>query len=162
MKVAGLIIFGSLAVVGTAGYIYYKKQVEQLQEMNFELINFNVGDITKDPTKAFLTIRIISNSTIDATIKDLFIDVMVNGTKLGTIEETKEFIIPAKGYSDVPLTITYSPKLLLGSALQVLNSYLSAKDFMINLDGFVKIKIAFLSKTVPFRFGTSTKQLLST
>ncbi len=156
-----LIVLGILAAAGAGAYFYYRKQLEELENFTYNVIGINIGDYSVDHASLFLKIRITSNSTIDATIKDLSIDVFMDGQKVGNIEDTRPFIIPAKGYSDVDLTVALSPKLVLASAGKVLTSLIGQKDFAINLRGFIRIRSAFLQVSVPFSYDSSLKQLLS-
>lgn len=161
MKLGTGIILGVVAAAGVGVGYYYLRQITLLKTLKYEMIGFNPGDITADMTTAVITIRITSNSTINAQVNDLYIDVTINGTRLGTIEDKSPFVIPAKGYSDVNLSIAFSPKIIFANAVSLLTDYTGTQDFAINLNGYVNIKSAFISVSVPFVYATSLKQYLS-
>lgn len=155
-----VIVGGVIVAAGAVGY-YYTRQISLLKSLKYKLISFNLGDITGTTGTATMIFRIFSDSTISAQVQELYIDVFINGKKLGTIEDNVPFIIPAKGYSDVNLAVTFSPQLILADALNLLTDYLGSQDFAINLNGYVKVKTAFISVSVPFTYDTTLKQIMS-
>ncbi len=159
------ILFGLVGIAGVAVY-YYEHQISILQDLTYQVIAFNLTNISGDLATINLTVRIMSSSTLDATVKGLYIDLYVNGIKLGSITSSKHFVIPARsttgipGYSDVPLQLNFSPKLLLGNVLGLVVGITNTQDFTIDLIGYVQIKEAFLNISVPFTYSTTLKQIL--
>lgn len=159
----GLIIGLAVAsIAGVAGYLYYSKQVKLLQNsLTYKLISFSIGTVTETAAQVFLTMRIFSSSTLDADIQELYTDVYLNGILVGNVQNLDKFILPAKGYSDVNLTVTFSPRELLMDALKLVSSFLNAKDFFIKVQGFIKIKmVGFINMSVPFTYDTSLHEIM--
>lgn len=153
-----------LFVIGIGGigvYYYYQRQVAALSNLTYKLVGFSIGDLSQPIVQANLIFRIYSSSTIDAQVNGLNLDVYINGAKLGNIQNTTSFIIPAAGYSDVPLTVTFSPAVLASDAVSVLTTYLTSSDMLIALNGYVSVKSAFLNVSVPVNYSTTLKEVLS-
>jgi LEA14-like dessication related protein len=148
--------------IGAIGvYYYYNQQVAALRNLTYKLIGFSIGDLSQPIVQANLIFRIYSSSTIDAQVNGLNLDVYINGARLGNIQNTTSFIIPANGYSDVPLTVTFSPAVLASDAVSVLTTYLTSSDMLIALNGYVSVKSAFLNVSVPVNYSTTLKEVLS-
>lgn len=154
-----LLIAVGIGVVGA--YYYYQRQVAALHNLTYKLVGFSLGDMSQPIVTATLIFRIYSSSTIDAQVNALFLDVYINGAKIGTIQNASSFIIPAAGYSDVPLTVSFSPAVLESDAIGVLATYLTSQDMIIALNGYVSVKSAFLNVSVPVNYTTTLKEVLS-
>jgi LEA14-like dessication related protein len=161
MRARTVAVLGVLLGVAGATVYYYERQLELLRQLSFKLLSFSFGPIvTGIETQINTVIRIYSNSTLDAQVKGLYIDVYVNGNKLGSVTGVQPFILPARGYSDAQLQILVSPDLIIGELAQLAIGFLGNQDFAINLIGFVRIQEAFLTISVPFNYATTFKQIL--
>jgi LEA14-like dessication related protein len=152
---------GLLGIAGVAGFWYYRKQVTVLQDsLDFKIIGFRLGDLTGAVSQVFLTLRIFSKSTLDADIQEVFADVYLDNMKIGNVQNLDKFILPAKGYSDVKLIVTFSPKQILADVVKLANSYLITKDLSIKAKGYIKIKLGgMFNITVPFDYATTMKEI---
>lgn len=154
-----LILLGMVGLGGGAIY-YYQRQIALLQQLTYQLVSVNVTNLTAQLATVNLVIRIASQSTLDARVVSLYVDVYVGGTKMGSVTSNQGFIIPALGYSDAPLQVNISPELLVGDLGALVLGLSAGQDMAINLVGYVQIKEAFLTVSVPFNYTTSMKQIL--
>lgn len=168
-----LSILGVTAVAGVGAYFYYQRQIDLLKNhLRYKLISFSIEkpeDLGLDESAINFVLRIFSDSKIEAKVNSLYLEIFVDGRKLGIIENYKfvgsdgierdYFIIPAKGFSDVPLRLTFSPKLLVGNVMHVVINYISRKDMVINLTGNLHVQSAFISLSVPFAYDTTLKEI---
>lgn len=163
MKGKGFIILGGmLAAIGVAAVYYYERQITLLQQLGYQLIGAKPGqDLTTQKAQIALTIRITSSSTLDALVKQLYVDVYLNGSKQAVVQNQDPFVIPAKGYSDAVLLVTVSPDLIVGDIISFITSYLTQSNFAIYLEGFVKIQEGIVTIPVPFTYNTTLNQILS-
>lgn len=157
-----IIIFSGLAVVGFAGYYFYNKQVNLLTEMKYKFVGVSVDQLALINTVANLKIQIESDSTLEAEILDLDLDVYINDKYIGKITENKKIVIPAKGYSVVEVKVTTNALQagtgLLDSAAQIWK----AKDALLTVKGVAKVKSAFITfNKVPVNYSESIKYLMS-
>lgn len=157
---SGTIILLLLGLIGVGGVLYYyQAQIKALEDLSFQLISINVGSITEQSAQINIVLRLSSDSTVNAQVTGLSVDVYVAGQKVGNIADAQPFIIPAKGYSDAPLTLTVSPQLLIGNAVSLLTNFSTQGDLAITLVGYVAIKEGFVTLSVPFSYDTTFKQI---
>lgn len=155
-----IILIGLLGAAGVAVY-YYERQITLLEQLTYEMVSFNVrGQITAQLMTLDFTVRLFSHSTIDAQVSAMYIDIYINGIKLGSVTNNQGFIIPAMGYSDAPLQVNISPALLASDLVGLLLGGLQTQNFTIGLVGYIQIKEAFLKISVPFTYNTTLQQLL--
>ncbi len=158
-RTAILLLLG-LVGIGAAVY-YYEAQIKELSQLTYQIVAFSVPEASLSLVTINLVLRITSQSTLDAQVTGLSIDVYLGGKKMGNISSQQPFVIPAKGYSDAPLTISFSPSLLASDAVSLLTNFSASSDIAITLVGYVGLKEAFLSFSVPFSYSTSLKQITS-
>lgn len=162
MKIRTAIILILLTAIGGGVIYYYERQVQLLQDLSYQLISFSLGSqVTGSSLQLNMTVRISSQSTLDALVSSLYVDVYVNGQLMGSVTNSAPFPIPAMGYSDAPLSINVSPALIVGDLVNLVAGGLATQDYVINLVGYVKVKEAFLTISVPFNYSTTLKQILS-
>lgn len=174
----GTILFiaggAALAAGGVGAYYFYQRQLDLLKNhLKYKIIWYSISKNPDDPSLVDFNfkVRITSDSTIEAKVKKLYLEIFVDGTKLGIIQNTTfkapdgterdYFIIPAKGFSDVPLKLTFSPKLLTGSLVSGILNYIGNKDMTLNLTGYIKIQSWVISISVPFTYQTTLKEIMA-
>lgn len=173
---AGLVIAGgSLVVIGAAGYYYYNRQITALENTQYKVIGIKVDQMTGNQAVVELTLRLTSQSTIEAEIVDFYFEVFLGQSKVATLTPKKSFTLPAMGYTDIQLNVQFSPRLLALDAVTLLTAYLNKKDLGIRVVGNVKIKSAvfalpggtrkvipiYVTATVPIEYDSSIQQQLS-
>lgn len=159
----GLIIgLAVAAVAGGAAYWYYNKEIKILENsVTYKIIGFQIGTVTKQTTQVFLTLRIFSNSTLDADIQEMYTDIYFNGILVGNFQNLEKFVLPAKGYSDAKITVTFSPEQIAIDAIKLAESFLDTKNFAIKAQGYVKLKLfGLINTTVPFTYDTTLHEIL--
>ncbi len=156
-----VVIVSIVALIGTAAYFFYKKQIELLQDMEYQFAGIGAGNISLTNTVATLKIKIISKSTLEAEILDLDLDVYINGSYVGKVTEKSKIIIPAKGYSIVELNVQTNPMQAGTDLFGVLPQIVKNKDANMTLKGFAKTKSAVVTVKVPVDYTESIKYLMS-
>ncbi len=156
-----LIILAIVAVIGFTAFTFYKKQFDKLIDMDYEFMAVQLESASLDNTVANVKIKLISDSTLEAVIKDLDLDIYIDGVYVGNITENKEILIPAKGYSIVDFHIKADVTEVKTNALNLIGKIWINKDAILTLKGKAKIKFAFLNIPVPVDYTESVKYLLS-
>ena len=154
-----IIILAIVAVLGISGYIFYSNQVEKLMNMRYKFLaikNVSVGETAFD-----VKVRIESDSTLEAQVTDLDLDVFVNGRKVGKIVDNSKMIIPAKGYSVIDFKVIADLDSIGLNALNLAGEVWKNKDATLTLRGKAKVKTSFISFRVPIDYTESIKYLLS-
>lgn len=160
MSKGAIILTVALVVLGGVGF-YYFKEIQLIQNITYQLIGFNVSNLSESVSTVTLDLRLFSQSTIDAEVEALFLDVYLDNVKLGSVQQVAPFLIPARGYSDAQLLVNFSPALLVGDALNLLTGTALSGDMAVQVLGYAKIKSSFLTLTIPFTYSTTAKELMA-
>ena len=155
-----LIVLG-IAGAATGIFLYYKKQVELLQQFTYKIIGIAFPKIGLQESICRLTIRIFSDSAIQAEVSDMNLDVYIEGVLVGNIRETKPIIVPSKGYSDIGLSVAFSPLEIGRNAIDLITDFATKRDALIDVKGFMKVKSGFIKTSVPFEYQTTFKEQFS-
>lgn len=156
-----VIISSIVILLGAGVYFFYKKQIDALYDMGYRILGFEVKKVSETETIVNVRVRIKSDSTIEAEIKDLDLDAYIDGIKSGKVYENSVIVIPAKGYSDIDIKVVANLKEIGVNGLTLLGQLWANKDAMLTLRGTARIKTAFLSFKVPIDYTESIKYLLS-
>jgi len=156
-----LLILGSLGLLGYGIYRYFSTQADILKNFTwkisgFKIIRFNLKELAIDVTFLFS-----SSADIEATINKLYLDLYLDGKNVGFITESKKFIIPAKGSTNIPLHISVNPQVIFKNIIDVTLGAFKNKDLRFRLNGYVNVKSGILSTTIPVDYETSIKEYLS-
>lgn len=156
-----IIILAIVAALGISGYVFYKKQIDKLMDMDYEFMGFQLHNLSVSKSIADVKIKLISDSTLEAEILDLYLDVYINGKFVGVVSENKKILIPAKGYSIVDFHIAADLSKVGENALDLAGQIWANKDATIQLKGTAKVKSSFITVRVPIDYSESIKYLLS-
>lgn len=155
-----ILVFGGLAVIGVALYRYYKKQVDFLKDITYQVIGFKVVSISLDKVSLDIKARIFNASNVEATVKEMYLDVLINGVKVGNVNEVKNIpILPSKT-SDISFNFSFSPKLIGLNIVELVSSSVNSKDLILKLEGYVKMNSGFISASLPFEYENNLKSYL--
>lgn len=155
------LIFVGIAGTVTAIALYYKKQMELLQNFTYKIIGFGVDHFKMDDALINLTIRVFSQSTLQAEVSDMNLDVFIGDVKVATVSDTNPMIVPAKGYSDVKIKVAFNPKQIGQNAVDLIAGFVSKRDERITMNGYMKIKSSIVKTSIPFTYTTTIKELTS-
>lgn len=159
MKKWILITAGILtAGLAYAGYRYFKRQAALLEDYNAEPIGVKILKWTNDTAILEFTIRITNKAAIEATITNMYMDLYLNNTFVGFINNNGTVLVPGKGTADAKVQITFAPKQVLKNIISTISILMATKDVPYQLKGSVKIKSSFIGFSVPFDYTGSLKK----
>lgn len=152
-------IIGGVSLFGYALYKYFTKQVDLLKQFNWKVLDFTLDTIDLKVLKGTIKFRFSSISDVELIINKFYLDVYVNGERVGYIEDVNTFIIPSNGYTDIAFAYTVNPQFIIKNVVDIVVFTTKAKDAIITFDGYAKIKSGFISATVPIKSDCSVKNL---
>lgn len=155
-----ILVFGGLAVIGIALFRYYKKQIDFLKDITYQVIGVSVVSITLDKVSLNIKARIFNASNVEATIKELYLDVLVNEVKVGNVNEIKDILILPSKSTDISFNFSFSPKLIGMNIIQLISASTMTKDIKLRLEGYIKMKSSFISASLPFEYENNLKSIL--
>jgi LEA14-like dessication related protein len=154
-----LAIVGGISLFGYAIYRYFTKQIDLLQQFTWKVVDFTFDTADLKVIKGIIKFRFSSISDIELTISKFYLDVYVNGDRIGYVEDAQTFIIPARGYTDIPLAYTVNPQFILKNVVDIILTSTKLNDAIIGFDGYAQVKSGFISATVPIKSSCSAKNM---
>lgn len=158
--VIGLAIFGGVAAFGFALYTYAKKQASLLQNYQYKIQDFTIDTFDLKKIKGKISVFFASESDIEVVVQQFYLDFYFNGKKVGYLEDTTEFVIPAKGSTVIPFNYTLNPQLVFTNVGDIVAYTFRQKDASISVQGYVKLKSGFVRATLPILYNTTVKEIL--
>lgn len=149
-----------LGVIGYALYRYYLKQLDFLKDIQYKITGVRIVNVQKGDVTLEIIMDVYNASNVDATISEIFLDVTMNGIKVGSINESQEFSIKSTSTTQVRYNFTFNPSLIIKNIVNIAALTLSLKDINFVADGYLKVRSGFISTTIPFTYQNTLKNLL--
>ena len=93
MRIKTIAIAGGVGIIAYAIYRFYKLQIDFIKNIQYKVVNIKINKITKLLVSIDITMRVFNYSNIDATVKEMYLDLIVNGVKVGYVQESKDIKI---------------------------------------------------------------------
>lgn len=154
------LIISGLGVIGYALIRYYKKQIDFVKDIQYTISGLKIVNIAKEDVTLEIFLKVYNASNVEAKVTEIFLDVIMNGTKVGSINESTEFIVKPTQTTEVSYKFSFNPSLVIKNIVNILTLTVALKDVVIVADGYMKVKSGFLSTTVPFTYQNTLKNLL--
>jgi LEA14-like dessication related protein len=155
-----ILVVSGLSIIGYALYNYYKKQIDFLKDISYKITGIRLVTISQGDVTIEVIMDVYNASNVEATITEIFLDFTMNGVKVGSINESQEFVILPTKTSQVRYNFIFNPSLVFKNIVNIATLTLSLKDVKFVADGYIKVKSSFLSTTVPFTYENTLKNLL--
>jgi len=156
-----ILLISGIGIIAYAIYNYYQKQFKLLADVKTTLVGLKIVSVSKTAVVLDITSRITNISNVEATVKQMYLDCFLNGVLIGNVNETKDINILAGKSSDIPFRFTFNPSLILGNVVNILTLAVQLRDMKFEAKGFVKIKVNFITTTVPFEYQSDLKSLIN-
>jgi len=165
MKNKGAILVGSiiagLGLFGYALYRYFKVQADLLKNFSYKILDFGIERADFQVVKGQLSVLFKSDADVEVVVKKFIVDFYLNGVRIGYIEDTNEFIVPARSESVIPFQYTLNPQLVFGSAVDIISIALQTNDQIFEVDGYATLKSGIFTVSLPIKYRTTLKEILS-
>jgi LEA14-like dessication related protein len=155
------IIVGGVAIIATALYRYYRRQIDFIKDITYKITRFNIRSISASLVSLDITTQIYNASNVEATVTEIYLDIVINGVKVGNVNEVKDMVIKPMQTSDVTFNVSFNPRLIGQNIVDILKLSLSAKNVLVDVNGYLKVKSSFIRATVPFEYQNDLKTLLN-
>ena len=155
-----ILVLSGLGVIGYAFYRYYTKQINFLSDIQYQITGIKIITLTQDKISIDVTSKIFNASNVEATITEMYLDLLINGIRVGNVNESKNILINPMASSIVSFRFTFNPKLILSNLVSLVTLSIGSKDVTIDAKGYVKVKSSFIQTVVPFEYQNNLKNLL--
>lgn len=156
-----ILIFSGIGIIGYALYRYYLKQIDFLKDITYQVIGLKILSASVNQISMDITTRIFNASNVEATVTEMYLDFLINGVKVGSVNETKNILILPTKTTDITFNFKFNPRILGQNALNLVSLSLGAKDVLFEAKGFVKVRSSFISTTIPFEYSNNLKSILN-
>ena len=153
-------VLGGLGIIGYALYRYYKIQAKFLEDITYKVLGVRVAKIPASAITLDITARIYNASNVEAVVKEMYLDLLVNDVKVGNVNEIKDIPILPQKSSDISFSITFNPQLIKKNVVDLITFTIAAKDMKYELRGYVKVKSGFLTTSLPFSYSNNLKSVI--
>lgn len=159
-KLTPIFVFSGIAVIGYALYRYYLKQVDFIKDITYQVSGINV--ISADANRVSLEIltRIYNASNVEATLEQMYLEVFFNGVKVGEVNEIRDILIEPLKSSNISFVFNFNPRLIGQNILNLITLTIAAKDIILDVRGFVKVRSGFVKTTIPFEYKNNLYSLI--
>jgi LEA14-like dessication related protein len=158
--IKSLVIFSGLGIIGYALYRYYSKQIDFLKDITYQVVGFKIAKVSANNVSVDITNRIYNASNVEAVVSELYLDFLLNGVRIGQVNEVKDIVIKPQQTTDVTYRFTFDPKLVIKNVVDLITFSVAAKDMTFVAKGYAKVKSAFLKTTIPFEYKNTLKNFL--
>jgi len=155
--IRNIAIFGGLGIIGFGLYRYFKRQYDLLTDFEWKVISLNFDQVSPNLLKGKIVFRFTNKSDIEITISKFYMDLYLNNKYIGWIEDKSEFVIPAKGFSDIPIGFSVNPQLIISNVLDIISLSTKLKDAIFSFDGAATVRSGFVSTSIKLKCDCSVK-----
>ena len=155
--IRNIAIFAGLGIIGFGLYRYFKRQYDLLTDFEWKVISLNFDQVSPNLLKGKIVFRFTNKSDIEITISKFYMDLYLNNKYIGWIEDKSEFVIPAKGFSDIPIGFSVNPQLIISNVLDIISLSTKLKDAIFSFDGAATVRSGFVSTSIKLKCDCSVK-----
>lgn len=153
-------ILAGLGLIGYALYRYYLKQIDFIKDITYQVKGLKIREFKKQKVSLDITALVFNASNVEATVTQMYLDVFVNKIKVGNVNEIKDIVIKPKQSTLIDFNFAFDPSLVLKNVVDLVTLSIAAKDMVIDIKGYIRVKSGFLSTPLPFEYQTNLKSYL--
>ncbi len=153
-------LIAGLGIIGYAVYRYYLKQIDFIKDITYQVTGLRVKEFKKNNVSIDITALIFNASNVEATVTQMYLDVFINGVKVGNVNEIKDIPILPKQSSSIQFNFSFDPQLIAKNIVDLVTLSVAAKDIVIDIKGYIRVKSGFLSTPLPFEYRNNLKSYL--
>jgi LEA14-like dessication related protein len=155
-----LSVIAGVSLIGYALYRYYQKQINFIKDITYQITGLKVREFSKNKVSLDISAVIFNASNVEATVTQMYLDVFINGIRVGNVNEVKDINILPKKSSNIEFNFAFDPQLIAKNIVDLITLTISAKDVVIDIKGYIRVKSGFLSSSVPFEYQNNLKSYL--
>jgi len=155
-----LLFVGGCSLLAIAFYKYYLSQKKFIEQIKFKFVGLKIITISKENITLDITVSIYNESDIQATAKEMYLDVMINDIVVGNINEVKDVVIMSKKSTNFTYRFSFNPQLILKNIVDLISFSIQAKNLNFEVKGYVNMDFGIYKTTLPFTYQDNLKKIL--
>lgn len=153
-------VIAGLGLIGYALYRYYLKQIDFIKDITYQVTGVRVREFKKTKVSLDISALIFNASNVEAVVTQMYLDVFINGIKVGNVNEIKDITILPKQSTSIQFNFSFDPQLIAKNIVDLVTLSVAAKDIVIDIKGYIRVKSGFLSTPLPFEYRNNLKSYL--
>lgn len=160
-KLRPYFVAGGIGLIAYALYRYYTKQIDFLKDITYQIVGLRVVSVSPSIVSLDITTRIFNASNVEATVSEIYLDFLINGIKVGSVNEVKDLVILPSQSTDVSFNFKFNPRVVGQNLLDIVSLSVGSKDIIFDAKGYIRVKSSFLKTTIPFEYSNNLKSILN-
>lgn len=149
-----------IGLIGYSVYRYYQKQINFLKDITYQITGIKIREFSKQKVSLDISALIFNASNVEATVSQMYLDVFINGVAVGNVNEIKDILILPKQSTVVQFNFSFDPSKIAKNIVDLVTLTVAAKDIIIDIKGYIRVKSGFLSTALPFEYRNNLKSYL--
>lgn len=146
MVVKNIILgLGAVGLVGGAFYLY--KQVELVSQVGYDFKNFKVDQASANNAVIGFDIVIKNSSSLNLKVYGVFLEVFIDGLKVGEVRNKTLTLLPENSTSAIPLKLSINLSSFGAGITQIITNLKQAKNANLHIEGTMDFGAGILRKT---------------
>ncbi len=154
-----LLAVGATTLVAGAGFYLYNQYLLTdylcYGTKGFKIKNFDADSVTVD-----INMSIKNKGELSIDLKKMSIDIYANNIFIANINQEIETMVRPFSESILPITVTFSPKKVLGNILNILNQT-TFKQMSFRFVGKVAVRKFGIPIPIPFDFAYTASEMMA-
>jgi LEA14-like dessication related protein len=155
-----LLFVGGGGLIAYALYNYYLAQKKFIEQITYKFVGLKVVSTSKDNITLDITINLYNGSDVQAVVKEMYLDVLINNVLVGNINEVKDVTILSKKSTNFTYRFSFNPQLILKNIVDLISFSIQAKNLNFDVNGYVNIDFGIYKTTLPFTYHDNLKNIL--
>jgi LEA14-like dessication related protein len=155
-----LFFVGGSGLIAYGLYKYYLAQKKFIEQIKYKFVGLKIVSTAKDNITLDITVNLFNGSDVQATVKEMYLDVMINDIVVGNINEVKDVVIMSKKSTNFTYRFSFNPQLILKNIVDLISFSIQAKNLNFDVNGYVNIDFGIYKTTLPFTYHDNLKNIL--
>jgi LEA14-like dessication related protein len=155
-----LFFIGGGSLLAYAFYKYYLSQKKFIEQIKYKFVGLKIITISKEDITLDITVNLFNGSDVAATVKEMYLDVMINNVVVGNINEVKDVVIMSKKSTNFIYRFSFNPQLIFKNIVDLISFSIQAKNLNFDVKGYVNIDFGIYKTTLPFTYKDNLKNIL--
>lgn len=154
--------FISLGFLGYRVYSLYAKKAAKVMDWTYEIDAVGLNRFTAKSIEGYVDWQFINASELVGQVKDIDVDFLYRGNRIGSISMPGPYLVPAKGSAAVRTNFKLDLEQIYSRALMAISELAQKGDITIQVKGSVRVRTGqLLYVKLPIDTTTTAKTLYS-
>ena len=156
-----ILALGGIGMLGYSLFKYFNTQALLLKQFTYKITSIVIVKLTLTEIDINFAVVFFNQADFDVQVNALYLDIYLQGTKVGYVQDSTSFVIPSKGQTNIALSATFNPQIVLGDLTDIVAAAASFKNMSVGFHGYAQGKSGFVSATIPIDLDDTIGNLMS-